>query len=484
MAGMLSALSIQLLPMLAGDVKAMPLPGHIVVDGLYPDWIEATPIYQAPEVAPGAEPPLVTAVWIHSDRDRLSLRIRLASEVSLQGNSGLVLHLDTDGNPATGLAVDGLGADFSWSFSEREGRIRVMGVPIRVMQSDVDLRQAPVVSATEFEISLARWISVAGEPMLAAPAVAMTLREESRGLTGRSTGRLQIALDDQPPPPPPPVTIPERSRGHFRVLTYNVLFDGCFERPLPFRRILGALEPDIVSLQELYRHSTEETLGWIRRVLPNSEWYAAGFGQGVILSRFPVVDWGPIGTQRRGAWALLDTPDGKLAVVNPHPPCCGNDAGRQEEFDALTAWIRDSRASGLLEPGTPVVVAGDMNLVGDSRQLDTLLRGAIVDTATHGRATPPDGDGTPLADALPYHLTGTESYTWRSDDGEFAPGKLDYIVYSDSVLGLGNAFILWTPELSEDALREAGLEADDTVRASDHLPVVADFYFRAAASSR
>ncbi len=478
------ALILVLTPAGALCAPAGPLSGRIVVDGLFTDWSDRSRVHEVSAPDPEDRSALIEAVWIHSDRDRLSLRARLSRQVLLQGNSRLVLHIDTDGDPGTGLPVDGLGADFSWHFSEREGRLRVMGVPVRLIQSDVELRQAPVISADEFEISVARRVSVVGAPFLPTPRIALTLREESEGQVIGSTGPLEVDLDPQAPPPPPPVRVPEKDPDQFRTLTYNVLYDGNFERPLPFRRILGALEPDVLCLQEIYRHSVDESLAWIRHILPNTTWHAAGFGQGVILSRFPVLEWGPIGTRRRGAWAILDTPDGKLAVVNPHAPCCQDDAGRQDEFDALTAWIRDSRASGLLDPRTPVIVAGDMNLVGDAQQLTTLLEGAIVDTATHGPAAPPDGDGTPFVDVAPYHLSGTETYTWRSDLGEFAPGKLDYILYTDSVLGLGRSFVLWTPDLDETALREAGLEVEDTRVASDHLPVVADFYFRAATSSR
>ena len=464
--------------LLAGEAAAGPLSGRVVVDGRFEDWSDAAPAYAFPGADPGTDPPVVTGLWIRSDRDRLILRVRLSAEVLLQGDSGLALHIDTDANPATGQSLDGLGAECSWFFSRREGRVRVLGAPIRVLQGDLGLRQAPTVSASEFEVSFDRKASVAGAPLFPGASVALALTVESGGRVVASTGGIDVTLDDAAPPSPQAIVLPTREPGHIRILSYNVLFDGCFERPLPFRRIVGALDPDVLSLQELYRHSPEETLEWIRRVLPGSEWHTAGFGQGVILSRFPVLAWGPLGTRRRGAWAILDTPQGRLALVNPHPPCCGDEAGRQEEFDAMAAWIRDSRASGLLGPEMAVVVAGDMNLVGDSRQLATLLEGAIVDTVTHGLPAPPDADGTPLADAAPYHLSGTEAYTWRSDRSEFAPGKLDYIVYSDSVLDLARAFVLWTPELPEDTLRETGLEAEDTVLASDHLPVVADVYFR------
>jgi hypothetical protein len=293
---------------LAGAAGSTAIPDRIVVDGRFSEWDGLTPVYGFPGTTPGADPPLVTGVWIHADRDRLSLRLSLSSEVLLQGNSGLVLYIDTDGNPATGLPVDGLGADFSWVFAGREGRLRVMDAAVRILQGDVDLRQAPVMSATQFEVSLARGVSVAGAPFLPGSSFALAIRAESHGRVLSSTGRLEVVPTDSAPASSPAAGIPVKDPGHLRILTYNVLADGCFERPLPFRRILGAVDPDILSLQEISRHSVDETLEWVRRVLPGSEWHAAGFGRGVILSRFPVLEWGPIGTRRfwtrpRDAWS-------------------------------------------------------------------------------------------------------------------------------------------------------------------------------------
>jgi hypothetical protein len=121
-----------------------------------------------------------------------------------------------------------------------------------------------------------------------------------------------------------------------------------------------------------------------------------------------------------------------------------------------------------------------MNLVGFAEQVATLLEGRISDEATYGKSHPADWDGTALTDVMPYHTTGLDAYTWRNDEESFAPGRLDYIVYSDSVLKLGNHFVLWTPDLSPSDLTTHGLLASDTRVASDHLPVVADFAVGAA----
>ncbi len=461
--------------------------GGIVIEGRFDDWGPGDLRFESAGAGAqgGHDLPsaAITRVWARADPRRIAVSFELRHETLLQRDSGIVLYLDLDGDAATGLPLEGMGADIRWSFGEKEGRAVVMGLPIRITQSGIDLRQGPTLSATRFELSVDRAVSIAGASFAPGDSAALLLRFEDREGRGErpgpgsSTGRLAFPLSDRALEVPEPAALSREDPGHLRLLTYNVLFDGCFERPEPFRRILRALDPEVLSLQEIYRHSLEETRALVAGFLPGSSWHVAGSGQGPILSRHPIRDSGPVGEAGRGSWALIAAPGGDLLVINPHPPCCDDDAGRRREFDAIAAWLRDAGRSGRLRRGTPIVIAGDMNLVGESRQLATLLAGAISDTAVHGPSAAPDWDGTPLTDAMPYHLTGGEAYTWRGDDGPFAPGRLDYIVYSDSVLRLERSFVLWTPDLPQEYLDDAGLLREDTAVASDHLPVVADFSF-------
>jgi exonuclease III len=280
------------------------------------------------------------------------------------------------------------------------------------------------------------------------------------------------------------ISIRRQDPSHLRVLTYNVLFDGLFERPGPFVSILRALDPDIICLQEIWKHSAKQTADRVALALPDASWYAETSGRGVLVSRYPIIDSHIIVEESGNLWALIDLPDElspvDLSVINAHPPCCDNNAGRELELDAIAAWTRQLIFSGdgRLSRGTPMVIAGDMNLVGPAYQLEIIRAGRIVNQDRFGESFAPDWDNTPLADVHPYHTTGRESYTWRSlshYDASFAPGRLDYILYTDSVLELANHFVLCTEEMSDQALQAAGLMAYETAVASDHLPVVADF---------
>lgn len=458
--------------------SAAPTPSaSIVIDGRFDDWNDSQLVFDAISHAAGTgEPAPVDSLWLAADRERLYLRFTLPEEVILQRDSGLVLYLDTDASAATGTPIEGIGAEIRWSFGERGGRAVTMGLPLTINPAAIGLHQAPTHAARAFEVAVDRRASVAGAPIFAGDQVGVVLRRKS-GARVLTTGPLRFRLGDGEPAIAADLSLARQDPAHLRVLAYNVLFDGCFERPEPFARIFRALDADVVSLQEVFRHSAREARALFERIFAGERWHAAGDDRGgITLSRHPIRDSGPIGAHRRGGWALIAAPFGDVLVINPHPPCCDNDAGRQREFDAIAAWLRDAKTSGKLPYATPIIIAGDMNLVGFSQQLRTLLAGEIADTATHGPAHRPDWDGTPLADTMPYHLTGREVYTWRNDYGLFAPGRLDYVVYTDSVLGLGRRFVLWTPDLPDAFLAAHGLERADTAVASDHLPVVADFY--------
>jgi endonuclease/exonuclease/phosphatase family metal-dependent hydrolase len=128
----------------------------------------------------------------------------------------------------------------------------------------------------------------------------------------------------------------------------------------------------------------------------------------------------------------------------------------------------------LLNFGTPFINMGDFNLVGYSQQVKTLRDGDIVNEAEFGEDSPPDWDGTSLVDLFSRHTHIRMGYTWRSDRSSFSPGKLDYIFYSNSVIEIGNHFVLNTLAMPNSELLSYGLQTDDTQFASDHLPRVVD----------
>jgi endonuclease/exonuclease/phosphatase family metal-dependent hydrolase len=288
-------------------------------------------------------------------------------------------------------------------------------------------------------------------------------------------------------------------------VSYNVEFDTIFADTDPVQapkiaRIIQALQPDVINLQEIYDHTASEVAALMNSLIPLSggaTWSAFRGFDNVLVSKYPLSmtrsTTVPNPPTTSYAIGLVDLPDEQFAkdfyFMDAHFKCCGDPGGpedvqRQRQADALVNWMRDARSPGgsvSLAAGTPMAVVGDLNMVGSLNSLNTLLGGNIADESTYGSDSPPDWDGTPLTDARPLHnLTGPEDYTWRDDASRFDPGRLDYVLYTDSVVRIAKQFVLNTVAMSPTELSAVGLLQHDVVNSPgrfDHLPLVVDFRF-------
>lgn len=474
----LSALrpSVTLLFAPAVAFAAGPVP---VSDGRFDEWDGRAPVHADPS---GDAPSIdFGRLWAMSDAERVTLRLEIGTELNLQGHNAITIAIDGDNDAATGCARDGLGAELVWTFGERSGLHCHDGYATRIRQGDFDLRTAPTVSSTEFEISFRR-ARTDGTPLLPGPVVSLVIRGGNDETADRlpDAGVVTLTLSGEPPPTPPAPSLERSHPEDIRVLTWNVRFDGLFHRPAAFLRVLRAIDPDVVCFQEIWGHTSQQSADQVALALPESDWHAAAAVEGHIVSRYPFRSEASI-DESGNYWAWIDLPDDRydadLSIVNAHPPCCEKEQRRQNELDGIAAWVRDLVTPGGFEvpAGTPTVITGDMNLVGGAAQLRTIQAGRIADEAMYGPSFAPDWDGTALADADPRVANGFSNATWRNPDGEYSPGKLDYVLYSDSVLRLHNRFVLDTSRLPAALLERYGLRRDDTDIASDHFPVVADF---------
>jgi hypothetical protein len=167
-----------------------------------------------------------------------------------------------------------------------------------------------------------------------------------------------------------------------------------------------------------------------------------------------------------------------ILFTNAHLNCCGNESGRQDQADAYSRFINDAKTKGGeidLSRNTPFVYAGDLNLVGYSQQLTTLISGDIQNTIDYGLPSYPDWDNSEVSDLISLHSDSRFSFTWKNENGSYPPGKLDYILYSDAVVSVEKSFVLRTEEMNVSRLGKYGLDINNTESASDHFPVIADF---------
>jgi len=308
------------------------------------------------------------------------------------------------------------------------------------------------------------------------------------------------------------------SPDYIRVMSYNVNWDSIFPDSDPlndafreydkseaFIRILKAVNPDIVCLQEINPvRDPQQVADILDEVLPLEDgirWQVHSGSDNLIAARYDLqmedvqIAYGSKLAGRGHAMALVNLPDADyvsdIYLICAHYKSQGGQSNinaRQTHADATVAWIRDLKTPGDeidLPPNTPFIVLGDLNVydTDPAHHLTTLLSGDIENEKKYGEDLPPDWDNTDLADALPSHNgMGAEVYTWRDDTQKYNPGVLDHILYTDSLIQIEGGFVLNTMCLAEAALVAAGLQAADVTLDSesgdyDHLPLVVDISY-------
>ncbi len=305
-----------------------------------------------------------------------------------------------------------------------------------------------------------------------------------------------------------------------RVMTWNIKLTSIFPpdgaRHEGFVRIIRAIDPDVITLQEIMLPDQAKNLTHLMNdfvPLEHGEsWQVHIVADNALISRFPL-------RERNGelifhypfpelglpdfhfgyAGALLDIPDSfsstDVYVVAMHNKSGGGEENsllRQLQSDTIARWLRDLRTPGAkssITDNTPVVIMGDMNVYPNMsmQPFNTLLSGDIADEKTFGPDFKADWDGTDMADVKPSHNGMDEKYyTWRIDEQPFPPSALDRIIYTDSVMSVSQSFVLDTTTMSANELTELGLQKSDVLYGGkagyyDHMPLVTDFALRSGA---
>ncbi len=166
---------------------------------------------------------------------------------------------------------------------------------------------------------------------------------------------------------------------------------------------------------------------------------------------------------------LLDKPKlpESLLFINAHLSCCDKEDKRQKQVKALREFIRSAQKDGgklSLSPNTPIVIAGDFNLVGKQETL-TMLKSRTTGEPTFNQLNSVKGRIT----------NSLMTYTWENTESQWPAGKLDYVFYPKNELKVLKSFTLNTANVRDTILRSSSLTDSTTQLASDHFPLVADF---------
>jgi endonuclease/exonuclease/phosphatase family metal-dependent hydrolase len=405
----------------------------------------------------------------------------------------VLVMIDADNDATTGHSPNAsglkhLGVDLEIEFSLEKGQglsaaaINTAGERSPINAYDLDVVVAPTVAAPWYEGRIAR----------SSPALASL---PTKGL--RSTGQAAIAVGianaqgkfdaysdpevvslpsaGQPEARLAAALIPSKAPGSVRVMSWNIERSAPAKDPQPFRRVIQAVQPDIILFQEWDTGSATDVLAWMTQwISSDAEWHVVKAqgdltnGGGVtIVSRYELAPQlaspplgGAGGTPVRFVSAKAAGPFGDILVASTHLKCCGSKDSPEDQKRLAEA---DTINKAFLFDGAPTyrIITGDMNLVGSKPPLDRLVEHL-------------DADGTDLTAAPARVLGDSTMSTWSKSGDAFGPGRLDYALFSDSTLDALQAFILNTRRLSDEALARLGLERADS-DASDHMPVVVDF---------
>lgn len=469
---------------------------RILIDDDFSDWSSPNSLYNDPTGDAGFSNIDFRLLWASHDDDYLFLRFETGAEILFQQDNNIGLYIDTDNDASTGTMLNGIGADLRYFPGDRSGFVQIdNGSVFSINHYDIGLVSSPTVSSDEFEIAIRRDAQFQGQSLFQGNQIRLLFKTNSFGSGDQmpdEDGGILYTFEGSPSEPLPSYSINKTNVNHLRIFSQNVQTDNLFD-PLSqdrFSRILHAVQPEIICYQEIYDFSSAQTASLINSILPSGlgeQWYHAKEGpDNIVLSRYPIIAHskinGFVSAQGNGAF-LLDlqaTHGTNLFLIVAHLPCCDNNEERRLEIDNLLQFIRESKAGNgdiPIDENTPIIVTGDMNLVGDQSQQFSLVNGDIQNESIHGPDFSPDWDGSPFVDARLYSTDQPLAVTWVNPFSSFSPGRLDYFLYTGSVMELHNGYTLHTPTLPSDTLNTYNLMASDVLESADHLPMVADVSF-------
>ncbi len=451
----------------------------ISIDGFFEDWAVVTATY-ADAQGDGVQEDF-GQLRVTNDNAFLYLNLSFSTpEFQLRRGNEIRLYIDADHNPATGLSIHGIGAELEWCFGCRNGVFHDGQDTAGIGPNSLTLRMLPSYMAQQFEVALALdSIPLTRDGALIPDTLSIVLvASDGVDVLPDNPGGVEYVIDRTPVEL---TTLPlARIDGqHLRLVSYNVEFSGPFDatRRPAFERIFKALDPDVIALQE--QRGGRQLEAVFRDWLQTTDLWSVSLGGGnSLVSKYPILQSADLITTRRTGAILLDTEvvlGTPLLVLNTHL-IPFDPAGSQADADELIMVLREWRSGNgpfELPPNTPIVHVGDFNLSGPSQLLKTLRDGDISDEAQFGADAPPDWDSSPMQDLNSRQTALRVGFTTSRNESN-AGAKLDYIFFTDSIIELGNHYILNTSAMSEDDLAANGLASEDTDTASDHLPRVVD----------
>ena len=484
--------SILLLFIFSASAFSQALP--IYIDGVYDDWEAATHI-QEDNLNDGQEFDFVNFT-VTNDNEFLFIKIEFSEEINFSDDNNIYLYIDTDNNSNTGWETNGIGAELSWNFGQKHGYFNVNDSYETIYFSDIQMRLLPTVTSNIFEIAIGRDAKPdENHNLFTNNTIKICFSDDnSNGDNIPNSGEFfTYNFDATNVPAMEPILFQKENDDFLRLMTYNIKadFDNYIgglndpERIPNLSRIFSAVSPDIVTINEAWDTPVSDASNFFNTYLPlenDAQWNIQKLdGANIIASKYPILQSRIVYSGNNITAYLIDLSEKELdniLIISAHLKCCDYDERRQEQADAIAAFIIDFKTDGGtmdLPENTPFILMGDLNLVGLSQQLTTLITGDIQNTQPFGNPAPLDWDDSDLTDLISYQTDKRMAYTWRNDYGSYYPGRLDFMIYSDNVMTLEKTFVIQTEIMPQERLDLYGLQRYDTKNSSDHFPKIADF---------
>lgn len=471
---------------------SLSIHAQIFVDGQIEDWPGQNEFIDDDNDGNNIE---ILELEANNSEDYLFLRITFDTEINLTENNNLKLYIDTDNNEQTGFTFDNLGAELVWNLGDNDGTAYLQNQNTSLYFEDIFFRALPTHTDTKFEILIDKTISINGNLLFPNNTINIKVAE-TNGDRIPNIGQSYIFTFNSNSNEFQTTSFQKIENNDIRLMSWNTKLDGLLDnsRKSKFIKVIELIEPDIIAFQEVWDMTLSDAVDFMAEIYPNESWYIVKNNNedNIVVSRYPILENHTVLANKRIQAVKIDLPDSYLKdvlIINTHLKCCGgnsNDAERQFESDAIANFILDLKfgtAAISIDPQTPILIVGDMNYVGSGQQRQTLLNGTISDTNTFGYGGPLDWDDSNLKDLTPIQSQLPLAITWRNDNSFFSPGRLDYIIYTESTLDIPKSYVFQAETLSDETLTAINFEGNETTVASDHFPLIADLNIETTVST-
>lgn len=496
----------------------------VVIDGNFTEWQKIKNVLFGPPDLSDAYVNFAD-VRLTNDKKNIYLFLNVGNSVNLQSLDGTFsILLDTDGDKKTGGTFGTFsGVDLIFDFSPPRffgENVSFLGAAARHITKGPDSSNvekainiyetgfvhAPTFASSKFEMSVNRRIRLYD-------GIEITMEKDVHGqlvfsdLNGVKKDRTDIfhyTMLDSPAEKDTSQNdlIARKNKTDFRIVAWNISDQAILTQPAGFSRILTALNPDVIMLDEVSSVCKEAD---IFAILPEkssgekSDWHivfgkGGGYQHGVIASHLPlemieafqflpyspellkthiekITDSKRLSNEKYHVKHGIATVAAAVTLLEKRIMLVTIDLQSRGRFDSPEEAKRILEAQTIKQAVSKelsnkvydaLIIAGDLNLVGGEKPLQ-ILKAYYVPLNSN------------LKECSALSLDGKSNFTWYNSRDIFLPGRLDYMLYNDSGLQPLNSFVFNSYKLENKWLEYYDLQRENSGNSSDHLPIVTDF---------